>query len=421
MLNKSNRKVIQPDPRLVARRSRWQLLALGLGLPVLVLVVLSGLILFSSNVSPEIAGEEGNEPTVAGDMVRTADTAKNPSRPQSSLKRMTVVNAAARQAVCNDGTPAVYYFRPGMEEFKDKWVFHVEGGGSCLNPDGCIQRRQEDLNLTTSKTAPASLQEGGILSLDRSKNRDFYGWNHVKLNYCSSDTWVGDIDQTINGEVWYFRGKNIVRAIIEDLQQAEVIQTANLSEATEVIWSGSSAGGGGAAQNLDMVAGVLPQARVVGLIDSSWGIDIEPYFDLGQPSAAEVVAFQKRTYDESCTSDFAAEPYRCSDWEVVQSYFETPTFHFINQRDHKKLEGHGAAAPYDPAESTWIQTVFRPAVINSLGLIESSDGVYSPNQTFHIAITNEKFFQPYIENTSVAKVFGNWYFGRSGPTRLIED
>jgi hypothetical protein len=29
------------------------------------------------------------------------------------LQKVTVQNAAAKQAVCNDGSPAVYYFRAG--------------------------------------------------------------------------------------------------------------------------------------------------------------------------------------------------------------------------------------------------------------------------------------------------------------------
>jgi hypothetical protein len=167
------------------------------------------------------------------------------------------------------------------------------------------------------------------------------------------------------------------------------------------------------------VAGSLPWARVTGLIDSSWGIDIEPYQPQNVDEAA-VTTFQNRIYDSSCTQALGpAEAHRCGDWEVVESYLDTPTFFFINQRDHKKLEGHGVVAPYDAGETAWINDTFIPSLISSFDLIEPNDGLYSPNLTFHTMVTNDRFFRPYIDGLSPADVFANWHFGRSGPTRLI--
>jgi len=39
-------------------------------------------------------------------------------------------DASARQAVCNDGTPAGYYYRPGVSE---RWIIFFQGSPFCSN------------------------------------------------------------------------------------------------------------------------------------------------------------------------------------------------------------------------------------------------------------------------------------------------
>jgi len=41
---------------------------------------------------------------------------------------LTVVNP---NAVCNDGSPAVYYFRPGYGSGSSVFTIYLEGGGVC--------------------------------------------------------------------------------------------------------------------------------------------------------------------------------------------------------------------------------------------------------------------------------------------------
>ena len=67
-----------------------------------------------------------------------------------------------------------------------------------------------------------------------------------------------------------FRGNKIVTAILADLQDATVIPSPNLKNATQVLVTGSSAGSFGAASNIDWIASQLPSAKVKGVLDSSW-------------------------------------------------------------------------------------------------------------------------------------------------------
>jgi hypothetical protein len=54
----------------------------------------------------------------------------------------TNLSAAALSdgAVCLDGTPAFYYFRPGSGTGSNKWYLHHKGGGWCESLDDCLSR-----------------------------------------------------------------------------------------------------------------------------------------------------------------------------------------------------------------------------------------------------------------------------------------
>lgn len=65
------------------------------------------------------------------------------------LTKYAVQDATERKAVCNDGSPAVFYFRPGRSEYRDKWVIWFEGGGACYDLGTCNQRWNEQEFLMT--------------------------------------------------------------------------------------------------------------------------------------------------------------------------------------------------------------------------------------------------------------------------------
>src|ERR1700690_3198481 len=58
----------------------------------------------------------------------------------STLSKHIVKKAVQRQAVCNDGTPAVYYFKRGSGADAAHWIIHFQGGGWCSNGPTCMLR-----------------------------------------------------------------------------------------------------------------------------------------------------------------------------------------------------------------------------------------------------------------------------------------
>jgi hypothetical protein len=137
-------------------------------------------------------------------------------------------------------------------------------------------RAQSDPQWVSSNLCPDSMDDdykihgtvthGGILSSDCDLNPDFCGANHVYQWYCTSDSHLGD-----KGDVWgwQFRGKRVTAAVIRAL--GESLGKDSLPKAELVLFTGDSAGGVGAMNNLDYVRDLLkpyisPETDVRGYI-----------------------------------------------------------------------------------------------------------------------------------------------------------
>src|SRR5580765_6151848 len=114
----------------------------------------------------------------------------------AALQKFKVRDAGHRQAVCNDGSPAVYYFRPGSGTGANRWVIFLAGGGFCFSVETCDLRSMFTPQLMTSSNTPATVQVNGLLSESRVQNPDFYNANHVAILYCSSDLWSGNREKS---------------------------------------------------------------------------------------------------------------------------------------------------------------------------------------------------------------------------------
>ena len=182
--------------------------------------------------------------------------------------RIEIRNATSpeRLAVCNDGSPAVYYMAPGVGEDAKRWIIFLEGGVGCVNKLECLDRWKSggtDHTKMSSKSYPATADIGtGIMSRDPVRNPYFHQWTFVYVKYCSSDYWSGANDTPVPAclegncpaepgpSTWYFRGRRIVDALLEDLADPEE-DRPSLTDATEVIWAGCSSGSVGAQRTLD--------------------------------------------------------------------------------------------------------------------------------------------------------------------------
>lgn len=160
-----------------------------------------------------------------------------PAADYQRLKRYTVQDAAARGALCNDGTPAIYYYRnctangdrkpgdptdycaKGGEQgvLEVRWMIYLDplgDAGWCHDTSTCAARPNF---LKSSANAPSWRNPSGLLSPYPEANPNFYKQHTVIIPSCSSDLFLGDRVGPDSDSGLYFAGRRIVQAVLEDL------------------------------------------------------------------------------------------------------------------------------------------------------------------------------------------------------------
>ncbi len=352
-----------------------------------------------------------------------------PTRPASvasteTLTRFFVDAAKHPKARCNDGTVPVFFFRRGIGDSVNKWVIYFKGGGNCTDQKSCELR---DRSVTSS--APwqrKDLRElgdeedraDGILSHNASHNPDFYNWNHVFLTYCSSDNWSGTRAASPATFNWHFVGHHITNAMIDALQDQNIVGAQNLANATQILFTGSSAGGAGLRNNLDRLAKQFTRADVRGVSDAgiSQPVDSAIEAQYQQLKKAQWDLWQP-VYDESCVAANAAQPWNCNDGDFLVSndHIQTPLFIHSDQLDPLVLDAQGLnlRTRADRPKIEAFAAKIREILLNE-------PAVFSPFNNRHIILTNERFYEYKINGLTMFQVLGNWYFNRSGPKNVIE-
>lgn len=284
---------------------------------------------------------------------------------------MRRVTLTAPNAVCNDGTQAVMYVRAakaGAVEpdgpSANRWVIHFEGGG-CETYELCAVRWCAlgfySARQMSSTYEPDSLTKGGLLnrnSVNRIADR-----NEVMLNYCSSDAWQGqksDVvlqsqDDPAKSMSIHFRGGTITQAAIAALEQG-VPGLPKLTDATDVLISGDSAGATAVRTHVDSIAARLktnnPNVRVRAQMEATFYPDLNgrqgapagtpadpPFASKTQRYNADVARINP-LMDESCKAAHPTEgTYLCLDNGYVElNHITTPLFQIHDIQDPSMLE-----------------------------------------------------------------------------------
>ena len=116
-------------------------------------------------------------------------------------------------AICNDGSPAVYYWKKSPTG-SNRWFVELLGGSACWDEASCDARRKNPNtdccgSMTSSKDKHQVWQFfGGIVSPDPNVS-PLWDANKVVLHHCSSDYFMGALGGPDKAEKkWglYFRG-----------------------------------------------------------------------------------------------------------------------------------------------------------------------------------------------------------------------
>lgn len=203
-------------------------------------------------------------------------------------------------AVCNDGSPGAYYFYKGTDP--SQWVFHQQGGWWCWDEFSCQVRWDHFADHTVEFRSLMSTKELSALTtahdtfngekntglMQHNASNPLGAANKVFLVYCSSDSHAGNISAGAGPgkSRWHFRGQEILRAVLDDLEKFE-----GLGNTSSFVLTGGSAGGMATLLNADFVGEFLgrvaPKANFVTMPDSGFFSDVMPHRMCSLPDTYE--------------------------------------------------------------------------------------------------------------------------------------
>ncbi|XP_031574737.1 palmitoleoyl-protein carboxylesterase NOTUM-like [Actinia tenebrosa] len=275
-----------------------------------------------------------NSPHVSSRSQRSVRKRKKSSY---NLRKVTIPNAEKRQALCLDGSVAVFYL--SHNPLSKNWIIQLQAGGSCGSVEACRERAKG--RYGSSKDYDLYMTGTFLSSDDPNENPTFASWNKVYVPYCSGDVFVGRRPKSTHPYGLQMLGHYIIKAVMEQLMADHHI---NSTENT-ILFGGASAGGLGMLANLDYVQNMLSPAKVRGFNDGGW-FTLFPNFGeelaQGTPyffSTLEVMfnRLWDGYVDESCRSEMP-KPAACLYGELVVKYLSTPIYVMVAQWDSYQLQ-----------------------------------------------------------------------------------
>eukprot|EP00933_Yihiella_yeosuensis_P053242 TRINITY_DN5142_c3_g3_i1.p1 TRINITY_DN5142_c3_g3~~TRINITY_DN5142_c3_g3_i1.p1 ORF type:complete len:461 (-),score=61.49 TRINITY_DN5142_c3_g3_i1:63-1445(-) len=245
--------------------------------------------------------------------------------------------ASKKGAFCLDGSAPGYYIEYGWGSGHSKWMFHLQGGGWCVDIEDCANRAQTNLGSSRdyrtnhAKNIFLGFYDGGahgLLSNNCAENPDFCNWNKVYIRYCDGASYSGQAEHPVtarNGRKLYFRGRRVLDAILDDLLEK------GMSRGTELLAKGCSAGGLGIWLNMDHIASRMPPSlKVKAMPECGFFMDTPTY--KGQntwPDAWKHVAGMQNVFpslNKECTAAHKGEEWRCFMAQYTAPFVKTPHF-----------------------------------------------------------------------------------------------
>jgi len=330
-------------------------------------------------------------------------------------------------ALCLDGTPGGFYFRPGDGDGSSSWLVHFEGGGWCISDEDCLARSKTDIG--SSKNWPSrglpSMDGGahGILSNNPTINPDFYNWNMVHVNYCDGASYAGNVGGTyvFNGTNLYFRGRFILDAVITKLLDMGV------SSAKELIVKGCSAGGLAIYIHIDHIRTRVPiSVRVIGAPDSGFFLDVPDW--AGNPSYTPLYQWIFKTQNatgstnQECVADQKpGEEWKCFMAPYALPYIRTPLFVFNAFYDAWQLQ-HIVKLPclsnISACNATEMAAFLNMRNVMDKGLEilkDAGGGLFLESCVIHgLAGSDQVWSQQMVGKQSMRETFAAWYYQRPG-------
>ena len=279
----------------------------------------------------------------------------------------------------------------------------------------------------------------GVFSVSPAENPTFHDANLVQIPYCSSDLWSGDRAGDVSKPVtdvrrWHFRGRTILQGVLRELLLRE-----NLSAATDVVYAGGSAGGGGVYYTVDDVGTMMPAGvRFLGMPDSGFRFD-HPSYDPTTGVESTASPTEQRVFIQTATANWGGrgdasceaaattpdehvscrEPARLA----TQGSIRTPLLIINNQYDYNPLGHLGIALvdgmARDAAERGYIQR-YAARTRELLGNTDAVHSCFADYNFNHVTAQSSETGVLTITGTSLRDAIDAFYRRPCTPQRLVE-
>jgi hypothetical protein len=395
--------------------------------------------------------------------------------PYACLHRVTIDTYHYPHSVCSDGSPGTFYVRPGRNGSEGKWMIHLQGGGGCTSYEECVSRwcgvqgAYSAAKMSTDWDDPAADEPDvleraiglGARELPSAVTNGLEDWNHVYVYYCSSDAWMGRKtnvsltnqagDRTVSLRA---RGHTILSTMRKMLRHNGPTTTSwfpagvtlpDLDLATDIVFSGTSAGAIGAIENADWFLSSFPGANTALVLDAivsptqdaidfhdletQWPPGSGTYVDYGwardellrqawQPGGyfALVNAFVDQTCRDTMNLSILDISHLCSHTSGLlhgethsgTPFIETPTFIRAALNDEviwgslsPILEVPDGAGGHDPVDRPTFVHMMRDSLVDLFHNTTPVTGVFAPRCGPHVGLSlHNAFFEDTTEDVT---------------------
>jgi hypothetical protein len=332
-------------------------------------------------------------------------------------------------AICNDGSPAAYYYRQGFSQSR-QWLVFLEGAGWCWDEQSCSVPWKIRLGTSIEfpRTPEAILSWARTLKgvFDSTGRSPFKDWHIAYVRTCSNDAFLGDSSPLEAqqsgarkpGPGWHFRGRRILEATFEDLRKHTQM---GAMQGDLVLYGGCSSGGRGALVTLDYIAkSFVGKACIVGLLDAPLWVPIKPLKD-------GLVSFDEQTQqfyaraNSSCfiNPECQARYPGVEQWKCLEAGFRLPfvrTPYFLTHAQYDvfgltmNIFGHFYPGHYLNPEQKDYAEQYRKLVNTYLPTPPTGSGnaVFSPACYAHCMFSDAVFYVIDANGVTLVAALHRW-------------
>ena len=265
-------------------------------------------------------------------------------------------------------------------------------GGWCTSLEDCYGRSKTALGSSTSyKATTDAWSVRDVLKPDCGVNPAFCNWTTVYQPYCDGASRAGDAADpvVVSGEALYFRGFKVLESMLHALLQPAGANPS-LADATQVLISGSSAGGLTTLLHADFIADAIHAANPAAVVKA---VPEVGFFIDGQ-------------------SVWGGQHIMTSAYRMVAGFSNITT----GAPEQVNAGCMDATAPTDRwqcfmAQYTYPHIKTPVFLLNSMVDEWQTSNILAPNSNYSVSVTPYEAFQPCIKDPTAgcnATQAGQW-------------